>query len=78
MATAHFDNAIKLKTIIPTHTIDPRVDNERNIIRDDLMKTGDVNMAEEFQITAPGTGKNPSGDKFVTDGKAFVLFLKDG
>ena len=76
-ATAHFDKAIKLKTIVPTHTIDPYVDNERDIIRDDLLKTGDVNLVDEFQIIQPGTGKNPAGDKFVTDGKAFVLFLKD-
>lgn len=77
-ATAHFDKAIKLKTIIPTHTIDPNVDNERDIIRDDLLKTGSVDAVDEFQLTRPGTGKNPSGDKFITDGKAFVLFLKDG
>ena len=76
-ATAHFDKAIKLKTIIPTHTIDPHVDNERDMIRDDLLRTGDVSHFKEFQITQPGTGKNPSGDKFITDGRAFVLFLKD-
>ena len=76
-ATAHFDKAIKLKTIIPTHTIDPHVDNERDIIRDDLLKTGDVNLVDQFQVIQPGMGKNPAGDKFITDGKAFVLFLKD-
>ena len=76
-ATAHFDKAIKLKTIIPTHTIDPYVDNERNAIKDDIVKTGEVTLVNEFQVIDPGQGKNQSGDAFVTDGKAFVLFLKD-
>jgi len=76
-ATAHFDKNIKLTTVIPTHTIDPRVDNERNMIKDSILQTGGVSLVEELQVIKPGTGKNLSGDIFVTDGKAFVLFLKD-
>lgn len=76
-ATAHFDKAVNLRTIIPTHTIDPHVDNEREIIKNDILKTGQVNLVEELQVVNPGKGKNLSGDTFVTDGKAFVLFLKD-
>jgi len=76
-ATAHFDKAVNLRTIIPMHTIDPYVDNEREIIKNDILGTGQVSLIEELQVVNPGKGKNLSGDTFVTDGKAFVLFLKD-
>ena len=76
-ATAHFDKDIKLKTVMPTHTIDPYVDNEREMIKQDILKTGRVNLIEKFQIAQPGKGKNFAGDAFVTDGNAYVLFLKD-
>ncbi len=76
-ATAHFDKDIKLKTIMPTHTIDPYIDNEREMIKQDIVKTGQVNLIEKFQVIRPSKGKNLAGDVFVTDGDAYVLFLKD-
>ena len=76
-ATAHFDKDIKLKTIMPTHTIDPYVDNEREMIKQDIVKTGQVNVVEKFQIVPSSKGKNFAGDIFITDGYAYILFLKD-
>ena len=76
VGTAHFDQSITLKTIFPTHKIDPYVDNARNKIKDDLLETGEVESVEEFQITDVRQGKNQAGNLFVTDGKAIVLFLK--
>lgn len=76
-ATAHFDKNIKLKTIMPTHTIDPYIDNEREMIKQDIAKTGRINLIEKFQVIQPSKGKNLAGDAFVTDGNAYVFFLKD-
>ncbi|MDP3769357.1 MAG: LssY C-terminal domain-containing protein [bacterium] len=76
-ATSHFDQAINFKTIWPTHKINPDVDNTRNKIKDDISKTGMLEKAEELQIVQARQGKNQAGDAFSTDGKAFVLFLKD-
>ena len=62
---------------MPTHTIDPYIDNEREMIKQDIVKTGQVNLIEKFQVIRPSKGKNLAGDVFVTDGDAYVLFLKD-
>lgn len=77
--TAHFDKAIKLSpsVFLPTHTIDPAIDKERDKIKDDLLKTGLVRQLREFQITEPTLGSNQSGDQFFTDGKSFIVFLKN-
>ncbi len=76
-ATAHFDKTINFKTIIPSHHIDPNIDNERELIKETVVKTGETSEVKEFQITDAGHGKNLAGDTFITDGEAYVLFLKD-
>lgn len=77
--TAHFDRGIKFKTafVIPTHSIDPALDKEREKIRVDLTKTGLVAKEEDFQVVDPVLGKNPAGDMYFTDGKAAVIVLRD-
>ncbi|MBM3256548.1 MAG: phosphatase PAP2 family protein, partial [Candidatus Moranbacteria bacterium] len=76
--TAHFDRAIKraYSIIMPTHTIDPAIDVERENIKSNFLHTGRVEKVEEFQVVPPTLGKNQSGDLFFTDGKAYVFFLK--
>ena len=73
--TAHFDQTIKESPIffLPTHTIDPAVDRERDKIKEDLLSTGGVNFLEELQVVEPTLGKNQVGDPFFTDGKAVIL-----
>ena len=75
--TAHFDKAISFKTIIPSHHIDPNIDNERELIKQDLTQTGQTSEVREFQVAKAGKGKNPAGDTFITDGEAYAIFLKD-
>ena len=76
--TAHFDVGIKLnsKIVIPTHSIDPAIDKEREIIHTDLLGTGYVKEEQMFPIVEPTLGRNTTGDTFFTDGKAEVLFLE--
>jgi undecaprenyl-diphosphatase len=78
--TAHFDQAIKKKysVILPTHTIDPAIDKERESIKSDFMQTGKIERIQEFQVVQPALGKNQSGDLFFTDGKAYIFYLKPG
>jgi len=77
--TAHFDQAIKMKSsiIFPTHTIDPAIDKERDKIKDELLKTGEMDSLTEFQVVEPTMGKNQVGDLFFTDGKAYVFYLRN-
>lgn len=79
LCTAHFDIGIKLKTriIVPTHSIDPAIDKERQGIHADLLGTGYVKRELSFPIVEPTLGKNTAGDTFFTDGKADVLFLEN-
>jgi len=77
--TAHFDQSILIKSsiILPTHSIDPAIDKERDNVREDLVKTGLVESDLEFQLVDPTMGKNQVGDAFFTDGKAYVFYLKE-
>jgi membrane-associated phospholipid phosphatase len=77
--TAHFDQAVKINSaiIMPTHTIDPAIDKEREKIKSELDATGEVESVKDFQIVDPTMGKNQSGDLFFTDGKADMFFLKN-
>ncbi len=73
--TAHFDQTIKESPLffLPTHTIDPAIDREREKIKEDLLSAKDVNFLEELQVLEPTLGKNQVGDPFFTDGKAVIL-----
>jgi len=76
--TAHFDRAVKraYSIILPTHTIDPAIDVERENIKSDFIRTGKIEKVEEFQVVSPTLGKNQSGDLFFTDGKALIFYLR--
>ena len=77
--SAHFDKVVKLKSgrSLPIHNIDPTVvDNSRDKIKDDLVKTGIIeNLRETQTIEVPET-EDVIGGQFLTDGKAYVLYLK--
>ena len=76
--TGHFDQSVKINSalVMPTHSIDPAIDKEREKIKNELADTGEVESFSDFQIVDPTMGTNQSGDLFFTDGKAYVVYLK--
>lgn len=76
VATASFDMGIELsrRLHLPTHRIDPAIDNERALIVTDLIGVG---ATQEGNVTVSQTlhGMNAAGDPFSTDGHAVVLVL---
>ena len=75
---AHFDGKISFSTLfLPIHSIDPAIDKEREKIKDDIAGTGHIESLKEFMIVEPTLSSNQGGDQFFTDGKAYVIYLKD-
>lgn len=76
VATASFDVGIELsqRLHLPTHRIDPAIDNERALIVTDLIGVG---ATQEGSVTVSRAfhGMNAAGDSFSTDGRAVVLAL---
>jgi membrane-associated phospholipid phosphatase len=72
VATASFDDGLRY---FITHKIHPDVDTERDFIKNELISTGLVKNEEQIQLIKPLMGKNQSGDKFFTDGKAYIISL---
>lgn len=80
VGTAHFDHAIQKKfgIIMPYHTTETKVDNERESIRNELGKNGFIKKTEKVDLTGLLYGsKKGSGNSFLTDGQAYILYLKD-
>ncbi len=59
-----------------THTIDPNIDAERELLIQDLETAGAVISREKLQLVKPNLGENFSGDAFFTDGMAYILKLR--
>jgi len=59
-----------------THTIDPNIDAERELLIQDLEIAGVVSSKEKTQLVKPNLGENFSGDAFFTDGVAYILKLR--
>jgi len=78
VGTAHFDEEIKTKGIIilPIHTTDKMVDNEREKIKNNLEANGFVKSFEKINLTGLTYGAKSSGNNFLTDGQAYILYLK--
>ena len=76
VATASFDVGIGVseRLYLPTHRIDPAVDNERTLIVNDLTGVG-ATQESSVTVTPPLHGVNAAGDPFSTDGRAVVLVL---
>jgi len=74
VGTASFDSGIKWGV---THKINPDVDTEREFLFNDLQNTGLLSKTEKQQFVDPKLGSNFSGDLFFTDGKLYLLFVKE-
>lgn len=76
VATASFDVGIELsqRTHLPTHRIEPAIDNERALIVADLIGAG-ATQEGSVTVSRPLHGTNAAGDPFSTDGRAVVLTL---
>jgi len=80
VGTAHFDQEIqkRLGIIMPFHGTELRVDNEREKIRTELETNGSIKSIEKIDLTGLLYGtKKSSGNSFLTDGQAYVIYLKD-
>jgi len=78
VGTAHFDKEIKTKGIfiLPIHTIDEMVDNEREEIKNSLEKNDFVKSSEKINLTGLTYISKSSGNNFLTDGQAYILYLQ--
>jgi len=80
VGTAHYDNSIKtLKfgLVLPFHTTEVMVDQEREYIKSELENNDFVLSSEKVDLTGLLYGtKKGSGNSFLTDGQAYILFLK--
>ncbi|MFA6185268.1 MAG: LssY C-terminal domain-containing protein [Candidatus Shapirobacteria bacterium] len=79
VGTAHFDEEIKTigKLILPIHTTDKMVDKEREEIKNNLEQNGFLKSFEKINLTGLAYGSKKSGNNFLTDGQAYILYLKD-
>jgi hypothetical protein len=75
VATASYDAGVGVGRIFPTpiHHIDPDIDAERDYIVRSLTAGGRLRVTQEVRITQPMAGRNSAGDRFYTQGMAFVL-----
>ena len=79
VGTAHFDQKIKTigKFILPIHTTDKMVDNEREEIKNNLEQNGFIKSFEKINLTGLTYGSKKSGNNFLTDGQAYILYLQN-
>lgn len=73
VGTASLDIGVKW---LITHKIKADIDTEREFLFFDLENTGDVLGFTKEKFVEPMLGTNFSGDKFFTDGMAYVIFLR--
>ena len=79
VGTAHFDQTIQKKfgLIMPFHTTETKVDNERERIKVELTSTNLIQKIDKVDLTGLMYGtKKGSGNSFLTDGQAYILYLK--
>ena len=74
VGTASFDSGIKW---LVTHKISPDIDTERELLFADLQNTGLVATSSKEIFVSPVLGENFSGDQFFTDGKVYLVVLKN-
>ncbi len=75
VATASYDSSVGVGRLfpMPIHHIDADIDTERDYIARSLTVTGQVRVTQEVRVTQPMSGRNAAGDRFFTQGMAFVL-----
>lgn len=76
VATASFDEGMEIsaRLRLPTHRINPSIDNERALITSELSGVGAAH-AGNATVTPAMRGSNAAGDPFETDGRAAILIL---
>jgi hypothetical protein len=75
VATASYDAGVGIGRLLPVpiHHIHPDIDTERDYIVSSLTATDRLRVTQEVRITEPMAGRNAAGDRFYTQGMAFVL-----
>lgn len=73
VGTASFDVGVKWAI---THTIQPNIDTERELVLASLNSTGRITTTQIIPLVPPVLGKNFSGDPFFTDGNAYVITVQ--
>jgi membrane-associated phospholipid phosphatase len=76
IATASYDIGLETspQLHLPTHRIDPAIDEERELIATDLIAAG-AKQEGKVAVSPPLYGSNAAGDPFHTDGRATVIVL---
>lgn len=74
VGSASFDTGFKWGI---THRISPDIDAERERLYNDLTGTGKVESFGKIELVKPQSGRNFTGDPFFTDGKAYLIKLKN-
>ena len=74
-ASKDIDVVISSFITLPTHTIDPAIDTEREYISGQLGSTGLIVQQKKIDLVGSVTGINASGSNFHTDGWAYVFQL---
>ncbi|MGH9581513.1 MAG: LssY C-terminal domain-containing protein [Bryobacteraceae bacterium] len=78
LGAAAEDVALRFDVTHWTHSIDPRIDNERAKVVDDLAFTGCIDRAQLLTRNLPGLLKDPNAaHAIVTDGRIAVLRLSN-
>ncbi len=79
VGTAHFDEDIKkkFKITLPFHTTQLIVDEERENIKTTLENNGYLKSFEKINLTGLLYGTKKSGNSFLTDGEAYILYLNN-
>jgi len=74
VATASHDVGVELspRSHLPTHRIDPAIDEERDLVKSDLSRAGAVLLATRTESPAL-EGRNAAGDRFHTDARVEIL-----
>jgi hypothetical protein len=75
VATASYDAGVGVGRLLPVpiHHIHPDIDTERDYIARSLAAGGRMRVTQEVRVTQPMTGRNAAGDRFYTQGIAFVV-----
>ena len=53
------------------------VDNEREEIKNNLEQNGFIKSFEKINLTGLTYGSKKSGNNFLTDGQAYILYLQN-
>jgi hypothetical protein len=62
---------------MPIHSTELIVDKEREELKTDLAKNGFVKSSEKIDLTGLLYGTKKSGNNFLTDGQAYILYLQN-